>query len=319
MNIGTIVGTGALATSILLFSGCGGGGGNGGDEGIMASPTVKATTVITDENVDTVAAEAVGSIDSSNNGVNDSFMLFNAPIGEKPAVSAVDLIAHLLEAPTHNGGLKTRSLELRESGTEACEGGGSLSYNGTEEKGGTVIYNQCREDDMVINGKLIIEFIDDYHEKYQISNLTMKSPHMDIKYQFLVMNVTLDDYEDPVTIDATMTASIEFDWKEYDLHGKYEYNNYHLTMEHLDNPPVYTKIDGMVSTSCTGGWIKVATLETIQTPYYSCPSAGKIKITGANDDVVVRFDNGGVDITFEGNTTHYDSCTELKAHCNSDL
>jgi hypothetical protein len=311
----TLLGTGLLAAGFLLLSGCGGGGGG------STATELKATTVITADNADAVTAGAVGSVTAGDSQLNGSTLqLYSLAAGGFAGASAPDLTVGILTLVPPRSGLSTRSLETRDTATEACQDGGSVTVTTSPDgKSGDILYDHCSEGGYTMNGRISFDLSDPTRETVTLTDLSLLSADVDSEFTSAVIDAFYDSNDTLAAVDATMTATVTFKTDTYAMKGTYRYNAFHMHVDDIAAPPLKIRVSGLVSAPCTGGWVDVETVETIVTDYDACPTAGKLEALGAENTKAEALFNadGSVDVVFDGQSRHYDSCEDLSAACAS--
>jgi hypothetical protein len=179
--------------AIVLATGCGGGGGGGDDLGV----DIPNALITTDSSNGQEVAAAVNDAASSAGDV-DGFVAFSvsepAPSEAYNADKVTELATHLVTnyfaGPT--GSTSARAVSPS-SGTEACAMGGSITVNyndmptfGVIDAGdsATLSFNKCKESaDSVLDGSISVT---------------------------LNPGTTSNAFDDPVGVDWTLNASVDF-------------------------------------------------------------------------------------------------------------
>lgn len=263
----------------LFLSACGGG----------SSDSEASTELVTinEQNADAVVASAIGSI----SGAMD--------IEDIPLLSTGSSVAKSTSIITKYA--KTISNDLQISaivtGTEACSGGGTVTYNVddiTEE--GTITFNECVESDVTIDG--IMELTID-GSNYTAEFIELKIQMLDdiIFYEYAIVNLNEYNSDLSITITGYSTDGVNrMDLKDYTAT---------ITGDNLT-------INGLVKTSCISAWIEVKTTQALIMPGY-CPIAGEVSIFGNGSDIKMVFNSDeSVDVFLNGQAyDSYNTCDEL--------
>ncbi len=275
--------TTALLTgsALLLFTACG--GGSGGDAGTPAKTMVS----ITDENADDVISASVLSV----KGITDigDILLGDGSANIAKSTSHLNTLGNIAAANLEPG-------TLAESGTESCSGGGSVSYDGNENTGGTVTFNQCVESGTTINGTMVLS-INGADTTTNFTNFSVKAYDAEVFYSSATVNLNTDTYDMSVTVTGYAV----------DDGSRYDFENYSLTK--TGNSYTFA---GFVKTDCMGGWIEIKTNQAL-VMYDSCPTAGDIVAIGNNSELRMVFNSDmSVDVSVNGEAYDtYPNCDDL--------
>ncbi|MGB5506455.1 MAG: hypothetical protein WBM70_07210 [Sulfurovum sp.] len=275
-QITTILLTGVAA---FFLSACGGGSSD--------SEIPSELVTITEQNADAVVASAIGSI----SGAMD--------IEDIPLLSTSSSVAKSTSIITQYA--KTISTDLQISaivtGTEACSGGGTVTYNVddiTEE--GTITFNECVESDVTIDGTMELT-IDGTNYIAEFIGLKIQMLDDIIFYEYAIVNLNEYNSDLSITITGYSTDGVNrMDLKDYTAT---------ITGDNLT-------INGLVKTSCISAWIEVKTTQALVMPGY-CPIAGEVSILGNGSDIKMVFNSDeSVDVSLNGQAyDSYNTCNEL--------
>lgn len=275
-----------LLAGFVSFVMIGCGGSSSSSDSNVAPPSKLIT--ISDQNADAVLVASVQSVPGT--------MVFQE-IFAGSSSSTVTKSTSALKMAAKITSTDLSSIVIAESGTETCSGGGSLSYDGNEETGGTVIYNECVEYGMTIDGKVILT-IDGF-------NLTAELIGTKIQMDDIVVfceNAIIRLNEQTNDFSETMTG--------YAIQGghKFEFEDYSVAKTGNN----YT-FSGLVKTDCMGGWIEIKTIQALELPNDGCPTAGEIVAIGNNSELKTVFNaDQSVDVFVNGQSyASYGSCDEL--------
>ena len=272
-----------LAGSVsFMIIGCGssGGGNNGGSSS-------KSMVKITVDNADDVLAASVQSI----SGILE---IQNIAVGDSSSN-----IANNASKINELGNIASTDLEpgtLAESGTDTCSDGGSVSYDGNENTGGTVIFDQCVEYGTTINGKMVLSINGDKVNTV-LTNFSVISSDATVYYSNATINLNTNTYN----MSATMTGYA------IDKGSRFDFENYSFTK--TDNNYTFA---GLIKNDCMGGWIEIKTNKALIIGY-DCPTAGEIVAIGNNSELKTVF-NSDMSIEVFVNGEAYDTyanCHEL--------
>jgi hypothetical protein len=274
-----------LLTGVVAFflSACGGGSSD------SSTPVETELVTITEQNADAVMASAIVSID----GAMD--------IEDIPLLSTTSSVAKSTSIMTKYA--KTVSNDLAVSGTEACSGGGSVSYNIDDVTGeGTISFNECVETDTIITGTVIFDgtvetTIEGSIYTVEFTGFKMQIDNIIAYYEHAIVTVNDSNGDLSTTITGYTTDGVDrFDLKDYALT---------MTGDNLS-------VNGLVKTSCIGAWIEVKTIQALVMPF-DCPIAGEIDILGNNSDIKMVFNSDeSVDVSLNGQIYNsYNTCDEL--------
>lgn len=268
----------------FVMIGC---GGSSSSSDVSVAPPSKLIT-ISDQNADAVLAASVQSVP----GTMMFQEIFAGSSSSTVAKSTSDLKMVAKIASTD-----LSSVVIAESGTETCSGGGSLSYDGNEVTGGTVIYNECVEYGMTIDGKAILT-IDGSNLTVEIIGFKIQLDDILAFYENAIINLNENSYD----FSATMTG--------YAVDGSYRFEFENYSMTKTGNS--YT-INGLVKTDCMGGWIEIKTIQALELPDDGCPTAGEIVAIGNDSELRTVFNaDQSVDVSLNGQSyASYSSCDEL--------
>lgn len=189
-------------------------------------------------------------------------------------------------------------VDTQESGTISCSGGGSVSYDGTDTQA-TLTFNNCIENGVYLNGKMNITANgSDY--TVSMTAFTVEMDNIKAFYENAIVSFNEYDYN---SFSATITGYSIDDSNRVDM------KNFTI----VKNNESYT-VDGLLKTSCIGGWIEMKTISAIYISYYnSCPSAGEILVTGSNSSLRTIFNSDqSINVLLNGNTyKNYENCLKL--------
>lgn len=278
----------------FVLIGCGGGG-SAGNSDVVGGVPAKTMATITTENAENVLSVTLGSID-----------IVDVPRGLALASDNSTNIAKVsLETSkaSNIASSKLKSNNIAETGTESCSGGGSLSYNGNEETGGTVIFNQCTEDGVTLNGTQILSFNGDTIHS-ELTNFSVKDFSSDV----FISSATIDFNENTEALSMNLTGSVSMDGKKTD------FENYQLS----GDGNTFT-ISGLIQSSCVAGWMQIQTVTPIMTvDFEDCPVGGEIVVTGNNSALRTVFNSDtSIQVYLNGAIfATYANCNELPGSCN---
>jgi len=283
----------------FITVGCGGGGGGGG-----TVETPKEMVTITKDNAEKVIGGTVESIGAALDLEDGSLIPMTNTVSDNIAESATKF--------NRLGNIASANLEpgtLAESGTESCSGGGSVSYNGDENTGGTVKFDQCVEQGITINGSMDIR-INGADTTTTLTNFSVKgstsTPTGSYSFEVFYSNATV--HLNTSTYDMSLTAT------GYSIENgkKFEFENYRMTK----TGNKYT-FNGLIKSDCIGGWVEIKT-NTPLVMDQDCPTAGEIVTIGNNSEMKTVFNSDkSVDVTLNGEKIeHYQTCDEMPEGCN---
>ena len=257
----------------FMLIGCGGGGstGNSGagatnDIGTVGDgvPT-KPMATITNENAEDVLSLTFGGID----------------IVDVPRSLALD---------GHN--------YVSESGTKNCSGGGSFTYDGNAETGGTIIFSQCIENSETLNGTQIVLFDGDTIHS-ELTNFSIKSLSSDT----FIASSTLDFNENTEALSMNLTGSSSLDGVTLD------FENYNLS-----GPGNTFSVSGLIQSNFVLGWLEIETVVPIKNDDgVDCPIGGEIITKGNNSELRTVFNSDTSIQVFLNDAVFatYANCNEL--------
>jgi hypothetical protein len=322
------IGISMIATAIFMLPGCGGGGG-GGNDNDHSIPNVEPTTIITKDNAEVVSGSAIRAAVYAGETSPDTPILYSirakkgnlSSFLQFTTMQAVDKALHLYDYNKQSVSL--RSLEKRDSGTEQCPDGGTLSYSGGDTQG-TLVFNHCKAEGTELHGKMTIAIDEEENPKTIVmENLSLKEDGgLSVFYIYATMKFeNYGYYETPNKVVMEMTGSMEipayYDYLDIPT-GHYEMNRLKISIGGLNEGYYTLATNGMLQTPCTSGWVEIKTLQTVKAPdSKSCPTEGKVEIIGKNAKTTVVFNaDTSVDLLYDGQTlTSYPDCSYLPTDC----
>ncbi len=328
--IQSIIVLGGLCVCALFFA-CGGGDGDGGGD------TSGSTTLnVTEDNAQQVVALAwVGESLGDMSGISDDI----SPLSlSKADVSSVKgLIPAILEKVDQE--LYAISTGYQASGSisdnRACEFGGngsfSLDWTGPlipsdcsdiSNLSATMIMNDCGlNTDSVMNGTVILSVSGTMCSPTAMSlaftgfDFNCSSEQMTLHADSLLLSISEITRSQGGNYFTHARMAINGDVQGSLGEDSYtaQFRDYVQVVDTQDNDNFTLDISGSVSGGCLGGeWATIETLEPIAfTDDGSCPTAGIVRISGANEVLITYNSDGSVDV----GTTHYSSCTFMNAEC----
>jgi len=271
----------------MFLSACGGGSND------SASETPLELVTITEQNADAVMASAFQSI----SGAMD--------IQDIPLLSTTSSVAKSTSIMKKYA--KTVSTDLQISkivtGSEACSGGGTVSYGADDVTGeGTITFNECVETDTIITGTIILDgtaktTIDGLNYTVEFIGFKIQIDHIVAFYEHVIATLNESNGDFSATITGYSTDGVD----------RIDLKNYTVTIIG-DN----LTLNGLVKTNCMGAWIEVKTSQALIMPG-SCPVSGEISILGNNIDIKIVFNSDeSVSVFLDGQTyASYNTCDEL--------
>ena len=237
------------ATAVLVFSGCGGGGGG-------TSPLKEPTAKITEENAETIIRHLDINDVTEVAGYQEGGKIARLMKFAAVAVADTKIVAQTFE--------------------EECPYGGSLKAVGNEERGGYVIYSNCKVSPyLTVDGRADISIQSDKTVS-TLENVKYKINYQDKKIELIINN------------------------------GKY--------VENYRTDNVTLEMKGSIESNCIGGVVAFETKSPIVSTYYQpCPQSGKVLYKGVGSTMEVAYNSGGVEITLNGQPyKEYDSCFDIE-------
>ena len=270
--------------AVLFLSACSGGSSSSSSE--TTAPT-KTMVTINDQNADEVLAASVQSV-SGILEIQD-LAVGNSSANIAQNSSRINSLGNIASADLEPG-------VLAESGTDTCSGGGTVSYDGNENTGGTVIFDQCVEYGTTINGKMVLSINGD-NTHTVLTNFSVVSSDATAYYSYATIDLNTNTYD----MSATMTGYAIANGNRYDV------ENYSFTKTGNS----YT-FNGLVKTDCMGGWIELKTIQALEIGY-SCPTAGEIVAIGNSSELTTVFNSDmSVDVFLNGEAyATYQNCDDL--------
>lgn len=272
-----------LLTGVAAFflSACG-----GGSSDTPVTETPLELVAITEQNADAVVASAIGSISGAMD-IEDVPLLSTS----SSVAKSTSIMTKYAKTISTDFSLDTAVIE-----TVACSGGGTITADGNEVTGGTIIFNECVESDVTIDGTMNLT-IDGSNYTAEFINLKMQMLDVIIFYEYAVVNLNEVNSDMSITITGYSTDGVD----------RVDLKDYTVTIAG-DN----LTANGLVKTNCIGAWIEVKTIQALVMPG-DCPIAGEISILGNNSDIKMVFNSdGSVDVFLNGQTyASYNTCDEL--------
>lgn len=273
----------------FMLIGCGGGGSTGG-----GAPS-KTMATFTNENAENVISVTLGSADALDD-INDLPLVSN----NSTNIAKVSLKTSKI---SRNISVQLKSSNVAESGTENCSGGGLFSYNGNDETGGTITFNQCTESGVTFNGTALVVFNGDIAH-IEFTNFSAK----DFSNDIFISSATIDINENTGDLSMNWTGSVSADGIKTD------FENYKLSS--VGNS---MSISGLIQSSCVSGWMQIETVSPIIVDVYAdCPIGGEILVTGNNSTLRTVFNSDmSIQVFLNGAIFKtYVNCNELPESCN---
>ncbi len=286
-----------IGLSAFLMTGCGG-------------DSVGKNATLTKENMAAVAAATKSVLF----GTSTDTPSYSKSSSEGNGQSSLDIVLKRFPSTIRPmiKGPQIRKLGATESG--ACAYGGSvqITTTGTSTNGtAQVTYNQCDQGSVVVNGTLFV----------QVSPNAVSATMTNLR---AVYTNGSEEYYASATLSAEETSTLET--VELKMTGytktstdRMDFNNFGFKTSKDNSDLIRIWISGNLKTPCLDSWISFATPEAISGyVYQSCPTSGKVIVSANGASETLRFNSdGSVDQTLNGETTHYDSCSDLDSSSNS--
>ncbi|WP_457594506.1 hypothetical protein [Hydrogenimonas sp.] len=298
----------AFTLTSLLFTGCGGGGDT-------ASTTLDTSvrTTITQQNAPVVAGNTIGAGNgsaSTSPGIQ-SYSLDSAGEGSVALTIGKATLSVIGKESLHQAAA-VRGLGKRESGSQQCTGGGSISFDISSDRI-SITYNNCIESGITINGHAETLYSQNGDITSTLTNLTIVSSEFDMNFIRATIKVT----ESGNHLYEKLTGTMVLKTGEYA--GSYAYSDFEIDLSGINGSETILTLDGLTKTSCLGGWVDVTTTTPIKNAYDGCPYEGEVQIAGGEGSSlrIVFNSDMSVDLYVDGNTTplHYNSCMDLPKGC----
>jgi hypothetical protein len=211
--------------------------------------------------------------------------------------------------------LRNGVLQKRDSATQQCEDGGSVTLNG-DEVSGVAQFNDCRQSGYYIDGSIeyrLFSYDADIMDiQMTFSHFTVRGPDGTLSTSRATTELILDANTYALT-SATMhydDMTVESVSNGYTL----QYRNYDVLITQRNESEVGVRVDGSIKTSCSSKWVTLKTNQEVTVVNGRCPSSGRVNASGTGLNVDVTFQSDGSVVVRDnanGTSNTYGSCTEL--------
>ncbi len=181
--------------------------------------------------------------------------------------------------------------KLNRSITKECVTG-SIQIVEKNENSGSIIYHNCKLNDVVYNGTIKVSLPngDDSIIKGEIINLSAYDAKESVKIDYA--QITIDTIEERTQYKkfyATLKRKA----------GIEKYLNFNIDVRNTFNGLVY-KVDGYIKPLCLNNFVYVKTLPQVEIEFENeeiTNASGKLKVASKNKTVIVEFKGENVTIT----------------------
>ncbi len=201
---------------------------------------------------------------------------------------------------------------IRQTATQPCAGGGSLTIEAATSNTATVHYNQCTIRDVLFNGSITLHIQDQSTLSATYSNFSISDERFTASFPLAHLTMHLDVLQK--LKDYTFSAqNITIEDKKKSI--AYSLKNFSQKVQ-LNGHIVYVTTNTLFKASCQSEWTTIKTLSPIRTELtHTCPTAGVIEATNkkAHIKVVINPDES-IDVYELPNNRpikHYTNCHEI--------
>jgi hypothetical protein len=219
---------------------------------VNPAPDVNQRVVITADNIDAILATSVSGID-------------------KIATLVDGIVDKLPDARSRNRSLLDIDLTTRD-----CADGGSVSVDTATISGTTLSFNQCAENNNLINGVAEINKDNNtYDAKFFDFSVTTKGDTINLVSADA--HIVGDDYNFFISEGSAIVKGTDIKVQNFTL----------VKVGQL------ATANGAVMNSCIGGWIDITTEENLQYDANDKLIGGRLYIAGKNSNINVLIHNDG--------------------------
>ena len=242
---------------------------------------------------------------------------YGKALGSGSRLSALNIVLHKFPAVIRPVLANTRTEKLGGTATEPCLGGGSMettsSGNGTSVTN-TVVYHSCISHNVTINGTMSVSD--------ELSSGSLSALLTDLNATYSDGNVTYyssASFRRTGQVSSLLTTEANITGYTKTQTEKTEFDNLKLVVTQNSENLLTYSLSGKLKPPCPNEWITFATPTTVTGNVDApCPTAGIITATFSGSSVKTEFNSdGGVDVTLDGETTHYDSCKDIESNNSS--
>jgi hypothetical protein len=302
-----------LLLSLFLLN-CGGGGGDGDGGGGGTTLTPAAVD-------DTTAAEVVSMAFASAPlmDLDEEFDTLSVSSGTRSSLKIADWA--LRRAKEEIFSAVPYQVASSASESENCTTGNmtmNISWDGPQNAtdcsqisnvNASMQFNQCSESGTYLNGTIYLHISGNLCNPSAMSmdfvNATIQNGGVNARMNSFSIDFSMSDDTTSATFNGDVSGSAG------GVSEAMNFSDFNITGKETSGGES-TTISGAISGSCFNGWVTLATVEPVISPYYgSCPTSGQVTVSGSGE-VTVTFHS---DYSATVGDTEYASCEDLPKTC----